>query len=132
MSASVAQSNPSAISRERVTRVLLWVSVFAWGLLLGAALFDLRVLAGAWRASPPESLALLPYGKRWPANTGEFYIASSAALFFGDFRIAAILAISIPYPATIDNRPSSLLMKAFYTACIVGVLTFVVYFVSNI
>ena len=47
VSASIAQSNPSAVSRERVTQVLLWVSVFAWGLLLAATLFDLRILAGA-------------------------------------------------------------------------------------
>ena len=212
MSAAVAQSNLTTVSRERVTRVLLWVSVFAWGVLFGATLFDLRVLAGAWSASPPESLSLLPYGKRWPVDTGEFFIPSSASLLLATFGalvagwktgpgyrallfisaatifgvlvftvlvfwpmnaalwavasgsakalkdadairalvhqwiildwlrlaigavgyIAAIRAISIPYPATIDNRPSSLLMKAFYTVCIVGVLAFVVYFVSNI
>jgi len=36
--------------------------VFGWGILLGSKLFDLRVLAGAWSASPPESLSLMPYG----------------------------------------------------------------------
>ena len=46
--------------------------------------------------------------------------------------VAAIRAISIPYPANVDNRPSSPLMKAFYAVCIAGVLVFVVYFVMNI
>ena len=212
MPASVAQSNLSTFSRERVTRALLWVSVVAWGILLGATLFDLRVLAGAWSASPPESLSLLPYGNRWPVDTGEFFIPSSAALLLATFGalvagwktgsryrallfvsaatifgvlvftvlvfwpmnaalwaiargsakalkdpeairalvhqwitldwlrvaigavgyVAAIRAISLPYPATIDTRPSSLLMKAFYAVCVVGVLAFVIYFASNV
>ena len=62
------------------TRALLWISVIAWGFLVGAKLFDLRVLVGAWSASPPESLSLLPYGPRWPVDTGEFFIPSSVAL----------------------------------------------------
>lgn len=212
MQASVAQSKPSSSSRERITRGLLWISVFAWGVLLGATLFDLRVLAGAWSASPPESLSLLPYGKRWPVDTGEFFIPSSAALLLASFGaliagwktgpryrallfvsaatifavlvftvlvfwpmnaalwavaresatalkepeavralvrqwiifdwlrvgigvvgyVAAIKAISIPYPAPIDDRPSSPLMKAVYAICIAGVLAFVAYFVSNV
>ena len=212
MQATVAQSNPSSFSRERITRGLLWISVFAWGVLLGATLFDLRVLAGAWSASPPESLSLLPYGKRWPVDTGEFFIPSSAALLLASsgalvagwktgprYRtllfvsaatilavlvftvlvfwpmnaalwavargsaiamkepeavralvrqwiafdwlrvgigvvgyVAAIKAISIPYPASIDDRPSSPLMKAVYSVCIAGVLAFVAYFVSNV
>ena len=48
--------------QARLTRIFLWISVIAWGVLLGAKLFDLRVLVGAWSASPPESLSLLPYG----------------------------------------------------------------------
>ena len=208
MPTSVAQSN----TRERITRGLLWISVLAWGMLLGATLFDLRVLAGAWSASPPESLSLLPYGKRWPVDTGEFFIPSSAALLLASFGalvagwrsgpryrallfvsaatifavlvftvlvfwpmnaalwavargsatalkdpeavralvqkwialdwlrlgvgvlgyVAAIKAISIPYPATIDDRPSSPLMKAVYAVCLAGVLAFVAYFVSEV
>ncbi len=68
------------VLRARVTRVFLWVSVVAWGVLVGAKLFDLRVLVGAWSASPPESLDLLPYGPRYPVDTGDFFIPSSAAL----------------------------------------------------
>src|SRR5258708_10562826 len=64
----------------RLTRMLLWISVLAWGILLGGKLFDLRVLVGAWSAAPPESLSLLPYGPRWPVDTGEFFIPSSATL----------------------------------------------------
>ena len=47
--------------RARLTRIFLWVAVLCWGILLGAKLFDLLVLAGAWSAAPPESLSLLPY-----------------------------------------------------------------------
>jgi len=56
------------------------VSVLAWGFLIGAKLFDLRVLVGAWSAAPPESLSMLPYGAKYPVDTGDFFIPSSAAL----------------------------------------------------
>src|SRR5216684_6958893 len=71
--------------RARLTRMLLWISVLAWGILLGGKLFDLLVLAGAWSASPPDSLSLLPYGPRFPVDTGEFFIPSSAALLVASF-----------------------------------------------
>ena len=71
--------------QQRLTRFFLWVSVIAWGVLLGAKLFDLRVLVGAWSASPPESLSLLPYGPQYPVDTGEFFIPSSAALLVAAF-----------------------------------------------
>lgn len=71
--------------RARLTRVFLWISVVAWGLLVGGKLFDLRVLAGAWSASPPESLNLLPYGPRFPVDTGEYFFPSSVALLVCSF-----------------------------------------------
>jgi hypothetical protein len=66
--------------RARITRMFLWISVLAWGLLVGGKLFDLRVLVGAWSAAPPESLSLLPYGPRYPVDTGEYFFPSSVAL----------------------------------------------------
>ena len=71
--------------RQRVTRFFLWVSVLMWGPLLGAKVFDLVVLAGAWSGSPPDSLRLLPYGSDYPVDTGEFFIPSSALLLFATF-----------------------------------------------
>ena len=38
--------------RFLLLRFFLWVSVLAWGIVLGAKLFDLRVVAGAWSAAP--------------------------------------------------------------------------------
>lgn len=66
--------------RDRMTRTLLWISVLAWGILLGGKLFDHVVLVGAWSASPPESLKLLPYGPRFPVDTGDYFFPSSVAL----------------------------------------------------
>lgn len=66
--------------RARLTRVFLWISVLAWGVLVGGKLFDLRVLVGAWSASPPNSLSLLPYGPRFPVDTGAYFFPSSVAL----------------------------------------------------
>ena len=71
--------------RKRMTRFFLWVSVLAWGPLVGAKVFDLVVLAGAWSGAPPQSLRLLPYGPDYPVDTGEFFIPSSAALLLSTF-----------------------------------------------
>lgn len=59
--------------------------MIAWGVLAGGKLFDLRVLVGAWSASPPESLSLLPYGPRFPVDTGEYFFPSSVALLVCSF-----------------------------------------------
>lgn len=71
--------------RERITRAFLWLAVLAGGPLLGAKLFDLLVLAGAWSAHPPVSLAMMPYGKAWPVDTGLFFVPLSAAMLVAGF-----------------------------------------------
>lgn len=71
--------------RQRITRAFLWLAVLAGGPLLGAKLFDLVVLAGAWSAHPPASLAMMPYGRAWPVDTGAFFIPFSAAMLVAGF-----------------------------------------------
>lgn len=71
--------------RKLITRAFLWLAVLVGGPLLGAKLFDLLVLAGAWSASPPQSLAMMPYGKAWPVDTGVFFIPFSAAMLIAGF-----------------------------------------------
>jgi Domain of unknown function (DUF1772) len=73
--------------RARLTRMMLWISVLAWGILLGGKLFDHVVLVGAWSLSPPESLSLLPYGPRFPVDTGDFFFPSSVALLMCSFGV---------------------------------------------
>ncbi len=68
------------MSRAQLTRVFLCVSVFAHGIGLGAKLFDLIVVAGAWGAAPPTSLALMPYGPPYPMNPGDFFQPLSALI----------------------------------------------------
>ena len=75
---------------QKWARAFLWISVIAWGLLVGAKLFDLRVLVGAWSAAPPGSLTLLPYGAHWPVDTGEFFIPISASLLLAN--LGALIA----------------------------------------
>lgn len=72
-------------NRARITRAFLWLAVLTGGPLLGAKLFDLLVLAGAWSAHPPASLAMMPYGKAWPVDTGVFFIPFSAAMLVAGF-----------------------------------------------
>jgi hypothetical protein len=71
--------------RETTTKAFLWLAVLVGGPLVGAKLFDLVVLAGAWSANPPQSLALMPYGKAWPVDTGIFFIPFSAAMLIASF-----------------------------------------------
>lgn len=74
--------------RERITRFMIWIMVLSMGPLVGAKLFDLLVLVGAWSASPPESLRLLPYGDAWPVDTGDFFIPGSAAALLASLTAA--------------------------------------------
>lgn len=71
--------------RATITRIFLWLAVLVGGPLVGAKLFDLIVLAGAWSANPPRSLAMMPYGKAWPIDTGLFFIPFSAAMLVAGF-----------------------------------------------
>lgn len=73
------------MNRENITRAFLWLAALVGGPLVGAKLFDLIVLAGAWSAHPPQSLAMMPYGKAWPVDTGVFFIPFSAAMLVAGF-----------------------------------------------
>jgi hypothetical protein len=48
------------MSRAELTRGFLWFSVVGGAIGL--------VVAGAWGAAPPTSIALMPYGPRYPMN----------------------------------------------------------------
>lgn len=76
-------------NRKEVTRTFLLLAVLVGGPLLGAKLFDLLVLAGAWSSDPPRSLAMMPYGKAWPVDTGVFFIPFSAAMLVAGFGALA-------------------------------------------
>lgn len=71
--------------RETITKAFLIQAVLVGGPLVGAKLFDLLVLAGAWSADPPDSLAMMPYGEHWPVDTGVFFIPFSAAMLIASF-----------------------------------------------
>jgi hypothetical protein len=64
----------------KALRIFLWIVVLGWAIALGAKLFDLVVVAGAWSASPPTSFALLPCGKRYPIDSADFFIPLSVIL----------------------------------------------------
>ena len=71
------------MSREKLTRGFLWFSIIGWAVALGGKLYDLVVVAGAWSASPPASFDLLPYGKRWPVDPGDFFQPLSVIMVIG-------------------------------------------------
>ena len=68
------------MTRTGWTRGLLWLAVFGWAIGLGAKIFDLLVLGSAWGASPPASLALMPYGPKYPVDPGTFFQPLSALM----------------------------------------------------
>ena len=72
-------------TRKTTTRAFLWLAVLVGGPLVGAKLFDLVVLAGAWSARPPASLAMMPYGRAWPVDTGLFFVPFSALMLVAGF-----------------------------------------------
>lgn len=75
----------ASLSHRRANWLLvcLWISAVAWGVGLGGKLFELTVVITAWAADPPASLALLPYGPRYPLNPGDFFQPLSALLVVG-------------------------------------------------
>ena len=68
------------LSRQSLTYIFLWLSIVTWGIGTGAKLFDLVVVASAWGAAPPASLALYPYGRSWPIDPGNFFQPLSALM----------------------------------------------------
>ncbi len=68
----------------------LWIAVVGWGIALGAKLFDLIVVAGAWSGDPPRSLAFLPYGPRFRVDAGQFFVPVSLVVVTG--AIGSLLA----------------------------------------
>jgi hypothetical protein len=83
MTTDFQEREPQMSGRLRLMRFFLWMSVLGWGIGLGAKLFDLLVVAGAWSAEPPASLALLPYGSRFPVDPGDFFQPLSAVMVLG-------------------------------------------------
>lgn len=73
------------MTREMLARGFLWLAVVGWGTGFGAKLFDLIIIAGAWGASPPASLVLMPYGPRYPLNPGDFFLPLMALMVPGTF-----------------------------------------------
>ena len=68
---------------SRWLSVFLWISVVAWGVGLGAKLFEFTVVISAWAADPPASLSLMPYGPGHPYDPGDFFLPLSVLLLIG-------------------------------------------------
>jgi hypothetical protein len=90
--------------------------VLAGGMVVGAKLFDLRVLVGAWSLSPTESLSLLPYGPRWPVDTGDFFIPLSGA-----YLLTSLAALLVAWPTPFKYR--GLILLSFATCVVALVIT---------
>ncbi len=77
------------MSREKWTRGFLWFAAIGWGMGVGGKLFEMMVVMPAWSASPPTSLALMPYGPRYPFNPGDFFLPLMALMLPGTFGALA-------------------------------------------
>ncbi len=70
--------------------LFLWISVLGWGIALGAKLFDLIVVTGAWCSAPPRSLAFLPFGPSVRVGAGQFFLPVTFVVVTG--AIGALIA----------------------------------------
>lgn len=106
-------------SRIKLMRAFLWVSVLAWGIGVGAKLYDLRVVAGAWSAELPQSLRLLPYGPHFPVDPGKFFLPTSIATL-----LAALGALLAGWKTPLNYRSwlwsSALLILAVWVFTVVS------------
>lgn len=64
-------------------RGFLWIALLGWAIALGAKIYDLLVLGCAWGAAPPKSLDLLPYGRAYPIDPGNFFQPLSGVILIG-------------------------------------------------
>src|SRR5258708_16742662 len=110
--------------RIRLTRMVLGVAVLEWGLGVGAKLYGLRGVAGAWSAAPPESLSLLPYGPHFPVDPGKFFIPTSLSTLVAAFG-ALICGWKTPFGYRVWLWLSALLIRT------VWVFTAVAFWPSN-
>ena len=62
-----------AAPRRRSLGFFLWMGAIAWGVCLGAKVYDLLVIATSWGMAPPASLARAPYGPNYPVDPGDFF-----------------------------------------------------------
>jgi hypothetical protein len=90
IAASASRAHFPSRQRARLLRIFLWIGIIGWGVGLGAKLFDLLVVAAAWGAAPPQSLSLMPYGKLYPVNPGDFFQPLSVLLVVG--AVGALVA----------------------------------------
>ena len=97
-----------APARRRLVAACCWMSAIGWGVALGAKSFDLLVLASAWGRSPPSSLALLPYGKSYPVDPGDFFqplsvwlLVASVGALVGGWRVPGMLRRWLVLPVVV-------------------------------
>ena len=63
-------------TRERITYILLWLSVSVWGCMLGGIIYETLVVVPVWSAAPPESLGVMTH-PRFPIVPSRMWIPFS-------------------------------------------------------
>lgn len=48
-------------TRERITQILLWLSVVVWGCMLGGIIYETLVVVPVWTAALPESIGVMTH-----------------------------------------------------------------------
>lgn len=63
-------------TRERITYILLWLSVVVWGCMLGGIIYETLVVVPVWSAAPPESTGVMTH-PRFPIVPSRMWIPFS-------------------------------------------------------
>ena len=63
-------------TRERITHILLWLSIVVWGCMLGGIIYETLVVVPVWSAAPPESMAVMMH-PRYPIVPGRMWMPFS-------------------------------------------------------
>jgi len=94
-------------TRNRITQVLLWLSILSMSIWVGGTIYQMAVIVPQWSASPPESVRTFFLGTQFNSQIGNFFGPRIMP-----FRVLPILGVLIAGWNLKRHRKYFLLMAA--------------------
>ncbi len=109
--------------RHQALNVLLWYSLFAWGIWLGGTLYQMLVVVPMWSASLPGSLRAFLQGTEYNRLIYHFF----GPPFIAARTIPTFIALALAW-----NLPKHRLALGIAVGCVVAIVTFTLGYIYSI